>query len=50
VEQGGAEQYGYSVEELKEKSVFDLYADKNQLEEMLAVLRREGAFGNTRST
>ncbi len=37
-----AEQYGYKFEELRGKSAFDHYADKDQLEKMLAELRREG--------
>jgi diguanylate cyclase (GGDEF)-like protein/PAS domain S-box-containing protein len=34
--------YGFSFEELKGISAFDLYADKQELEEMLAQLRRDG--------
>ena len=37
-----AEQYGYKFEELRGKSAFDHYADKDQLDRMLAELRREG--------
>lgn len=37
------EQIGYTFEELKGKSGFDLYADKDQLDRMLTELRREGA-------
>src|SRR5208283_690656 len=37
-----AEQYGYKLEELEGKSAFDHYADKDELEKMLAELRREG--------
>jgi len=35
--------YGYTFEEMKGKSAFDLYADKNELEKMLMSLRREGS-------
>lgn len=38
-----AELYGYSFEELRGKSGFDLYADPSGLEEMLNCLRREGS-------
>ncbi len=37
-----AEQYGYKFEELKGKSAFDHYAAKDELDKMLAELRREG--------
>jgi PAS domain S-box-containing protein len=37
-----AEQYGYTFEELGGKSAFDFYADKDELDTMLAELRREG--------
>ena len=37
-----AEQYGYKFEELRGKSAFDHYADKDELDRMLAELRREG--------
>ena len=37
-----AEQYGYQFEELRGKSAFDHYADKDELDRMLAELRREG--------
>ncbi len=33
--------YGYTFEEMKGKSVFDLYADEDELEKMLVSLRRE---------
>jgi PAS domain S-box-containing protein len=36
------EAYGYSFEELKGKSTFDLYLDKAELEKMLSQLRQEG--------
>jgi PAS domain S-box-containing protein len=36
------EAYGYSFEELKGKSTFDLYADKAELEKMLSQLRQDG--------
>ncbi len=36
------EQIGYTFEELKDKSAFDLYADKDRLSSMLTELRREG--------
>ncbi len=35
--------YGYTFEEMKGKSAFDLYADKDELEKMLMSLRREGS-------
>ncbi|MGB7908743.1 MAG: PAS domain S-box protein [Syntrophobacteraceae bacterium] len=38
-----AELYGYTFEEMKGKSAFDLYADKDELEKMLMGLRREGS-------
>ena len=38
-----AEQFGYSSEELKGRSTFDLYADKGELTKMLENLRRNGA-------
>ncbi len=37
-----AKMYGYNFEEMKSKSYFDLYADKDELAKMLAQLRREG--------
>ncbi len=37
------ELYGYTSEEMKKKSAFELYADKDDLEKMLATLRRDGA-------
>jgi PAS domain S-box-containing protein len=37
------EQIGCSLEELEGKTVFDLYADKDELDRMLTELRREGA-------
>ncbi len=37
-----AELYGYTLEELKDKTAFDLYADKDQLEKMMTELRAEG--------
>ena len=37
------ELYGYTSEEMKKKSAFELYADKDDLEKMLASLRRDGA-------
>ncbi|HYA40061.1 MAG TPA: PAS domain S-box protein, partial [Syntrophobacteraceae bacterium] len=36
------ENLGYSLEELSDKSVFELYPDKNDLDRMLTDLRREG--------
>jgi PAS domain S-box-containing protein len=36
------ELYGYSLEELADRKIFDLYADKDELGKMLAELRREG--------
>ncbi len=38
-----AELYGYTFEQLLGKSSFDLYADRNELDRMLAHLRREGS-------
>ena len=38
-----AEQYGYSFEELEGLRAFDFYADKSELDTMLAKLRRHGA-------
>ncbi len=35
--------YGYSFEDSKAKSAFDLYPDKDELEKMLTRLRREGS-------
>jgi len=35
--------HGYTFEEMKGKSAFDLYVDKDNLEKMLAGLRREGS-------
>ena len=35
--------YGYTHEEMKRKSAFDLYADKDELEKMLVILRRDGS-------
>ena len=35
--------YGYAFEEMKRKSPFDLYADKDELEKMLVSLRRDGS-------
>ncbi|HBZ54205.1 MAG TPA: hypothetical protein DEO88_02265, partial [Syntrophobacteraceae bacterium] len=37
-----SEMFGYSLEELQKKKVFELYADKQQLEAMLTRLRRDG--------
>lgn len=37
-----AEVYGYSFEEIKGKSYFDLYADQDKLEKMLVQLRSDG--------
>jgi PAS domain S-box-containing protein len=37
------ELFGYRFDELKEKTVFDLYADKTELDKMLKNLRREGS-------
>lgn len=42
----GLELYGYTLEEVRGKSAFDLYADKNGLEKMLAQLRRDGYVRN----
>lgn len=36
-------QFGYSFEELKGKSAFDIYAEKDQLESMLSQLRAKGS-------
>ena len=41
-----AELYGYTFEQLLGKSSFDLYADRNELDRMLAHLRREGLVKN----
>ena len=38
-----AEVFGYSFGELEGRSSFELYADKNELEEMLTQLRRNGS-------
>lgn len=38
-----AKSLGYSPEEMKGKSCFDLYADRNELDAMLTQLRRDGA-------
>ncbi len=38
-----AEQYGYTSEELRGKSAFDLYPDKDELDRMLTKLRNDGA-------
>ncbi|MGB8992111.1 MAG: PAS domain S-box protein [Desulfobaccales bacterium] len=38
-----ADVFGYSAAELTGKSAFELYADKTELEEMLARLRRDGS-------
>jgi diguanylate cyclase (GGDEF)-like protein/PAS domain S-box-containing protein len=35
--------FGYSFEELEGKSAFELYADKNELQDILALLRRDGS-------
>ena len=35
--------FGYSFEELEGKSSFELYADKNELQEILTQLRRDGS-------
>ena len=37
------ELYGYTSEEMKRKSAFELYADKDDLEKMLVSLRRDGS-------
>ncbi len=37
-----AELFGYSFEELRGRSVFDLYADKKSLDRMMTELRRDG--------
>ncbi|MHC1743444.1 MAG: PAS domain S-box protein [Syntrophobacteraceae bacterium] len=37
------ERYGYTFKELEGKSIYDLYADPTELEEMLDQLHREGA-------
>jgi PAS domain S-box-containing protein len=36
------ELFGYSMNELREKSVFDLYPDKERLDKMLTLLRQKG--------
>ncbi|MDR3567393.1 MAG: cache domain-containing protein [Syntrophobacteraceae bacterium] len=41
-----AEGLGYSLEELKGKSAFELYPDKKRLDEMLTDLRRDGCVRN----
>ncbi|MGO9414985.1 MAG: PAS domain S-box protein [Syntrophobacteraceae bacterium] len=38
-----AELYGYTFEEMQGKPAFDLYADKDELKNMLMSLRREGS-------
>ena len=38
-----AQVFGYSLYELEGKSSFELYADKNELQEMLTQLRRDGS-------
>jgi PAS domain S-box-containing protein len=38
-----AELYGYTLEELREKSFHDLYADRDELDRMLGELRRNGS-------
>jgi diguanylate cyclase (GGDEF)-like protein/PAS domain S-box-containing protein len=42
----GLEVYGYTLEDVIGKSAFDLYQDKNELEKMLAQLRRDGFVRN----
>lgn len=42
----GLELYGYTLEEVRGKSAFDLYEDKNELEKMLAQLYRDGYVRN----
>jgi len=44
-----AELYGYTLEELKDKTAFDLYADKDQLEKMMTELRAEGTVKKARN-
>jgi len=39
----GADLYGYTFEDMKGKSAFDLYADTDELEKMLMSLRRKGS-------
>ena len=41
------ELFGYSFQELRGKSAFDLYADKAELQAMLTVLRRDGYVRDT---
>jgi PAS domain S-box-containing protein len=41
-----SEQFGYSFEEMEKKSAFELYADREQLQHMMAELRREGVVKN----
>jgi PAS domain S-box-containing protein len=41
--QMAAELYGYTFEEMKGKSSFDMYADKGELQRMLVQLRQEGS-------
>ncbi len=41
-----AELLGYSFEEMRGKSAFELYPDKNRLDEMLTDLRRDGSVKN----
>lgn len=41
-----AELLGYSFEEMRGKSAFELYPDKNRLDEMLTDLRRDGSVRN----
>jgi PAS domain S-box-containing protein len=40
------ELYGYTFEEVKLKSCFDLYADQDERDKMLATLRRKGSVKN----
>jgi len=42
----GFELYGYTLDEVKKKSAFDFYEDKNAMELMLAQLRRDGFVRN----
>lgn len=42
----GLELFGYTLEEIRGKSCFDMYPDKNSLELMLAQLRRDGFVRN----
>ncbi len=42
----GLELYGYTLEEIRGKSSFDLYPDKNSLELLLVQLRRDGFVRN----